>query len=129
MNDRSIYGIDGSRMDACLGNEATAVRSNDLIRLWDISLGPVGTELCGCAAQFMDSYPQRGAESMGAAISPVLWILSAVVGITTTAILFCSHFHQGESQSVTANRRSKRLRHHCWEWLTAAELDQKKIDI
>uniref|UniRef100_A0A061QKN7 1,4-dihydroxy-2-naphthoate polyprenyltransferase, chloroplastic-like n=1 Tax=Tetraselmis sp. GSL018 TaxID=582737 RepID=A0A061QKN7_9CHLO len=40
---------------------------------------------------------QRFAASPGSAGAPVaglLWLCSAIVGVTTSAILFCSHFHQ-----------------------------------
>ena len=34
------------------------------------------------------------------AIPPLLWALSVCVGITTTIILFCSHFHQIQGDLV-----------------------------
>ncbi|KAF6265571.1 UbiA prenyltransferase family-domain-containing protein [Scenedesmus sp. NREL 46B-D3] len=35
-----------------------------------------------------------GVSSMLADVSPLVWLLAVLVGITTTVILFCSHWHQ-----------------------------------
>lgn len=44
-----------------------------------------------------------------ASIPPAVWICSAAVGITTTIVLFCSHFHQYEGDK-TAGKLSPVVR-------------------
>ena len=37
---------------------------------------------------------------LGASLTPVLWACAVIVGITTTSILFCSHFHQSKDDTM-----------------------------
>ncbi len=56
------------------------------------AFGPLAT-----AAFYLAQLPEavQAAPSSGAAsVSVTAWLLAVVVGMTTTAILFCSHFHQ-----------------------------------
>lgn len=46
---------------------------------------------------------------VAAAVPPLVWLLSAIVGGTTTAILFCSHFHQ-IAGDIAAGKRSPLVR-------------------
>mmetsp|Transcript_29427 Transcript_29427/g.82976 ORF Transcript_29427/g.82976 Transcript_29427/m.82976 type:complete len:443 (+) Transcript_29427:148-1476(+) len=50
-----------------------------------------------------------GAGTAAVTIGPALWACSVVVGITTTAILFCSHFHQIEGD-LAAGKMSPLVR-------------------
>jgi 1,4-dihydroxy-2-naphthoate octaprenyltransferase len=41
---------------------------------------------------------------LAAAAPPAVWVAAAVVGITTSVILFCSHFHQIEGDAAAGKR-------------------------
>ncbi|KAG1664632.1 hypothetical protein FOA52_011769 [Chlamydomonas sp. UWO 241] len=49
------------------------------------------------------------AAPVAVAVPPTVWALSALVGITTTVILFCSHFHQIDGD-IAAGKRSPLVR-------------------
>ncbi|KAG2488133.1 hypothetical protein HYH03_013279 [Edaphochlamys debaryana] len=44
------------------------------------------------------------ASALAAGVPPVVWALSIIVGLTTTAILFCSHFHQIAGDTAAGKR-------------------------
>ena len=77
------------------------------------AFGPLATPAFYLA--MMQLQPEPAASSAAAALAsvqsipPLLWALSACVGITTTVILFCSHFHQIEGD-LAARKMSPLVR-------------------
>jgi len=62
------------------------------------------TQLLSAAAAAATS-SSGGSGGLLAAVPPSVWVASVLVGISTTVILFCSHFHQIQGD-VAAGKRS-----------------------